>query len=261
MKKGPNPVNQKKDEVVVDEDLKRGSKGLVQKQMFKSYISHRTMNGQSSEGTRMKTYVPRKKGEQKGQHKSFDFSRNGNITKHPDEQYCWRGYPKKKRCFRLLPIRVEKNETTVMIRNIPSKYNRDMLVEFLDSHCMKVNLRDKEKGEEACSLAFDFVYLPIDFKTGMNKGYAFVNFTKTQAAWKFLLTASNMKWDLFQSHKIREVFSARLQGKERLEKHFETMSFPCESEDVLPVCFNPPRDGVIKGKQITCGKLLKREQV
>jgi len=48
-------------------------------------------------------------------------------------------------------------------------------------------------------------------RTGMNKGYAFVNFTKPQAAWKFLLTASNMKWDLFQSHKIREVVSARLQ--------------------------------------------------
>jgi len=43
-----------------------------------------------------------------------------------------------------------------------------MLVEFLDNHCMKVNLRDKEcdkeKGEESSSLAFDFVYLPIDFK-------------------------------------------------------------------------------------------------
>lgn len=37
-------------------------------------------------------------------------------------------------------------------------------MEFLDNHCMKVNLRDKERGEESSSLAFDFVYLPIDFK-------------------------------------------------------------------------------------------------
>ncbi|QCD88619.1 hypothetical protein DEO72_LG3g3169 [Vigna unguiculata] len=265
--KEPGPVdshevNQKKDEVVVAEDVKCGAKGLVQKQVFKAFISYGTMNDQRSEGTRMmKAYVPRRKGEEKGQRRSFDFSKSGKVTRHPDEQYCWRGYTKKKRCFPLLPVRVDKNETTVMIRNIPSKYTRDMLVEFLDSHCMKVNLRDKEKDEESCCLAFDFVYLPIDFKTGMNKGYAFVNFTKPQAAWKFLLTASNMKWDLFQSHKIREVVSARLQGKERLEKHFETMNFPSESEDVLPVCFNPPRDGVIKGKQITCGKLRKHEQV
>nr|KYP42421.1 Protein terminal ear1 [Cajanus cajan] len=140
-----------------------------------------------------------------------------------------------------------------------------MLVDFLDNHCLQVNLRDKEaskeKGEEPSALAFDFVYLPIDFKSGLNKGYAFVNFTKPQAAWKFLLTASNMKWDLFQSHKIREVVSARLQGKEKLEQHFETMNFPCECEDVLPVCFSPPRDGVIKGNQRTVGKLLRRKHV
>lgn len=122
MKKEPNPVNQKKDEVVVDEDVKCGAKELAQEHVFKPYMSYRTMNGQRSEGTRMKTYLPRKKGEQKGQHKSFDFSSNGKITKHPYEQYCWRGYPKKKRCFPLLPVKVEKNETTVMIRNIPSKY-------------------------------------------------------------------------------------------------------------------------------------------
>lgn len=47
-----------------------------------------------------------------------------------------------------------------------------MLVEFLDSHCMQVNLREKEagkeKGEESSALAFDFVYLPIDFMYAMN---------------------------------------------------------------------------------------------
>lgn len=33
------------------------------------------------------------------------------------------------------------------------------------------------------------------------------------------------------------------QGKKELVSHFETMRFPCASEDVLPVCFDPPRDG------------------
>ncbi|KAL9296371.1 hypothetical protein ACSQ67_022267 [Phaseolus vulgaris] len=249
-------VNQKNDELVVAEAVTCGAKGLVQKQVFKAFISCGTVRGHRSDGSRMKAYARRKKGEENGQRKSFDFLRNGKVTRNPDEQ-CFKGFPKKKRCYPLLPVRVDRNETTVMIRNIPSKYTRDMLVEFLDNHCMKVNLRDKERGEESSSLAFDFVYLPIDFKTGMNKGYAFVNFTKPQAAWKFLLTASNMKWDLFQSHKIREVVSARLQGIEKLEKHFETMNFPYESEEVLPVCFNPPRDGVTKGKQRTCGKLLE----
>jgi len=48
-------------------------------------------------------------------------------------------------------------------------------------------------------------------RTRMNKGYAFVNFTQPQAARKFLKTASNLKWELFQSNKIRDVVSARLQ--------------------------------------------------
>ena len=34
-----------------------------------------------------------------------------------------------------------------------------------------------------------------------------------------------------------------LQGKKELVQHFVAMEFPCESEDVLPVCFSPPRDG------------------
>lgn len=115
-------------------------------------------------------------------------------------------------------------------------------MDFLEDHCLKVNRGDKEaafkgKDEEPIGLAFDFVYLPIDFKyatnsfclvslsltfshwmivfmlcrSRMNKGYAFVNFTKPQAARKFRNTASRLKWDMFQSNKIREVVSARLQ--------------------------------------------------
>ena len=58
---------------------------------------------------------------------------------------------------------------------------------------------------------FALLILVIVSRSGLNKGYAFVNFTNPKAAWKFNLTASNRKWDLFQSHKIREVVAARLQ--------------------------------------------------
>ncbi|KAK7264244.1 hypothetical protein RJT34_31850 [Clitoria ternatea] len=132
-----------------------------------------------------------------------------------------------------------------------------MLVEFLENHCKKENEKEKKEAEQNI-IAFDFVYLPIDFITGFNKGYAFVNFTNPKAALKFFSTASNAKWSLFQSHKTREVVAARLQGKEQLEKHFEAMNFPCISEGVLPVSFSPPRDGVIKGKQRTIGKVMRR---
>ncbi|KAK7312306.1 hypothetical protein VNO77_36074 [Canavalia gladiata] len=245
------------DEIVASSKAS-GSNGLVQKQVFNAFISCGTMESSRSDGFRFKAYARRRKLQEVPQEGKKNYH-------HLRNEHHFRVFPKKKRCGPLLPVRVDGDETTVMIRNIPSKYTRDMLVEFLEDHCMVVNLREKEagkeKGDEQNSLAFDFVYLPIDFKSGLNKGYAFVNFTKPKAAWKFLLTASNMKWGLFQSHKIREVVAARLQGKEKLERHFETMNFPYECEDVLPVCFNPPRDGITKGKQRTMGKLNKHSQI
>ncbi|CAK8576620.1 unnamed protein product [Lathyrus sativus] len=161
----------------------------------------------------------------------------------------------KESSFPVVPVRHDGDETTVMIKNIPSKYTRDMIVKFLENHCKVENAKDQESGVEN-TFSFDFVYLPIDFRTGLNKGYAFVNFTKASAAWRFVQTASNQKWELFLSHKIRDVVAARLQGKEKLEKHFVSVNFPCESEEVLPLCFSPPRDGVIKGTQRTLGRLL-----
>ncbi|RYR69788.1 hypothetical protein Ahy_A03g016338 [Arachis hypogaea] len=73
---------------------------------------------------------------------------------------------------------------------------RDDLVKFLENHCMVENSKVEQGFEKTDVLAFDFVYLPIDFKTGFNKGYAFVNFTTSKAAWKFNITASNSKWEM-----------------------------------------------------------------
>jgi len=52
-------------------------------------------------------------------------------------------------------------------------------------------------------------------------------------------------------------------------KLLKTGNLQYETEDVLPVCFNPPRDGltkgkppgdgVTKGKQQTCGKVWKMD--
>ncbi|KAF4690727.1 hypothetical protein FOZ60_016926 [Perkinsus olseni] len=53
--------------------------------------------------------------------------------------------------------------TTLMLRNIPYKYNRDDLVVELQNR-LPVG-------------SFDFVYLPMDFRSTGNFGYAFVNMT------------------------------------------------------------------------------------
>eukprot|EP00448_Togula_jolla_P017328 CAMPEP_0170593360 /NCGR_PEP_ID=MMETSP0224-20130122/13406_1 /TAXON_ID=285029 /ORGANISM="Togula jolla, Strain CCCM 725" /LENGTH=401 /DNA_ID=CAMNT_0010917307 /DNA_START=48 /DNA_END=1253 /DNA_ORIENTATION=+ len=58
--------------------------------------------------------------------------------------------------------------TTVMMRNIPNNYTRDMLLDLLNG--------------EGFLGAYDLVYLPMDFQTEVGLGYAFVNLVSYDAA-------------------------------------------------------------------------------
>lgn len=51
--------------------------------------------------------------------------------------------------------------TTLMLRNLPNQYTRDMLIQMLN--------------KEGFAGKYHFVYLPIDFKTHAGLGYAFVD--------------------------------------------------------------------------------------
>lgn len=68
------------------------------------------------------------------------------------------------------------NRTTLMFRNLPNDYNREMFLHLMDS--------------ESLVGAYDFVYFPMDFKTGSGLGYAFVNFvnhSEALRAWERLI--------------------------------------------------------------------------
>jgi len=65
--------------------------------------------------------------------------------------------------------------TTVMMRNLPTTFSRARLIDLLNS-----------KG---FSGQFDLIYLPIDFGSACNLGYAFVNMTTHQQALHF--------WEVF----------------------------------------------------------------
>lgn len=53
------------------------------------------------------------------------------------------------------------NRTTVMLRNLPNNYTRSMLIAMLN--------------KEGFSGQFDFIYLPMDFRSHACLGYAFIN--------------------------------------------------------------------------------------
>nr|VDC84774.1 unnamed protein product [Brassica rapa] len=149
-------------------------------------------------------------------------------SRHDRNKLVWR---------RKIHYQAESNgDTTVMLRNIPNKYTREMLIQFLDEHCEEEN--NKEEDEEN---AYDFLYLPIDFhRSQMNKGYAFVNFTKAEAVSKFKAACNNKPWCCFGSRKILEIAHARIQVN-KLVKHFEQMIYPAEAYSA--VTFIPARRG------------------
>lgn len=114
---------------------------------------------------------------------------------------------------------VQDNErTTVMLRNLPNDYTREMLLNLLH-----------EEGFEGC---YDFLYVPIDFKRSVGLGYAFVNLVShTHAQRMFECLSGYTRWKV-SSQKVLEVaWGAPLQG---LDQHVERYkNSPLMHEEVL----------------------------
>jgi hypothetical protein len=66
----------------------------------------------------------------------------------------------------------EVHRTTMMLRNVPSEYTRADLLGLID-----------QKGFNGL---YDLFYMPVDFQTELNHGYAFINFGKRETADRFL---------------------------------------------------------------------------
>uniref|UniRef100_A0A7S4QHS1 HTH La-type RNA-binding domain-containing protein n=1 Tax=Alexandrium monilatum TaxID=311494 RepID=A0A7S4QHS1_9DINO len=132
--------------------------------------------------------------------------------------------------------------TTVMLRNIPNRYTRDMLIDRLN------------KGYDG---QYDFVYLPIDFNSKCNVGYAFINFRLPAVAQRFMQEFHGAKTKQclpgFSSAKVCEVTYARVQGRDanmdnlKDEKFIEKLT---ERPEWQPLFFDD------RGREIDFSKTL-----
>jgi len=113
--------------------------------------------------------------------------------------------------------------TTVMLRNMPNNYTRANLIDLLDS--------------EGFIGKFDFVYLPIDFRTHAALGYAFVNLVSPEDAQHLHQRMDGFSKWLFPSSKACSVsWSNPHQG---LESHIARYRNSPLMHEVVPDEYRP----------------------
>jgi len=123
-----------------------------------------------------------------------------------------------------LPPAEGDDRTTVMLRNLPNNYSRDMVAALLD-------------GEGFAGL-YDFLYLPMDFKTQACLGYAFVNLVAPGTLRRFWKAFTGYSKWAFPSKKVCCVtWSGPQQGRDaQIERYRNSpVMHPSVPEDYKPL--------------------------
>ena len=125
-------------------------------------------------------------------------------------------------------IFLEDRRTTVMIKNIPNKFNRDLLLNIIDQNF---------KG------AYDIFILPTDVNGYKNFGYSFINFTCCYYIPYFYHLFNGKKWSSTNSQKVCEITYSKIQGKNSLISHYsnkiifrneEVKKFSSDNKYIIP---------------------------
>merc|ERR1719446_1944355 len=113
--------------------------------------------------------------------------------------------------------------TTVMIRNMPNNYTRDMLLELVDSM--------------GFAGLYDFAYLPVDFQSQAGLGYAFINFgTVADAQLCFERFEGFSNWKVPSEKVCTVTWSSPTQG---LEQHIDRYKNSPVMHHSLPDAWKP----------------------
>lgn len=120
------------------------------------------------------------------------------------------------------PMPASDGNTTVMLRNIPVKYNRDAVLQDMDNR--------------GFAGLYDFLYLPIDFQTGNTVGYAFINFVDSESTARFRSNYDGLQLSP-DSAKICQVGLAKAQGKAQNVEQYRNSSVMAMEDRFRPVMF------------------------
>jgi len=121
----------------------------------------------------------------------------------------------------------ESQRTTVMLRNLPNNYTRQMFLDMLDT--------------EGFAGTYDFVYLPTDFTSLAGLGYAFVNLLTAEEAQRFWAHFDGFsRWTL-QSNKVCALcWSVHSGLKEHIERYRNSpVMHTSVPDECKPVIFDP----------------------
>jgi len=117
----------------------------------------------------------------------------------------------------------EMERTTVMMKNIPNKYTQDSVMDLIHRRGFKSS--------------YDFLYLPIDFRSKSNMGYAFINFCTPEDAQRFAAAFTGYQEWGFNSIKVCEVtWSRPFQG---LAAHIDRYRNSPTMHSSIPMEFKP----------------------
>jgi hypothetical protein len=122
-------------------------------------------------------------------------------------------------------------KSTVILRNIPNNFTREAFLGVLDRN--------------GFSGMYDFLYLPIDFNSNANLGYAFINLVSAEATDAFWNFFDGYTWDCPSEKVCNVVWCGTHQGREAHVNRYRNspMMHPSVPESARPMLF-------LNGKQV-----------
>ena len=112
-------------------------------------------------------------------------------------------------------ISLEDKRATIMIKNIPNKFNKDLLLRIINQNF---------KG------TYDLFILPTDINKYKNFGYSFINFTSSYYIPYFYYMFNGKMWSNTNSKKVCELTYSKVQGKTNLLAHYPSKIVYCNEE-------------------------------